>query len=91
MSEINMLLNRLAAFRRFRGPATDWLLPLHSSIAHTEQKKVFLRPPKGIRKVISCDIYIYSVIYILLLFLSSLLAFESVAVSYSVCSQCANL
>ncbi|KAG7588375.1 Helicase superfamily 1/2 ATP-binding domain [Arabidopsis suecica] len=52
MSEINMLLNRLAASYRFRGPSGDWLLPLHSSIASTEQRKVFLRPPKGIRKVI---------------------------------------
>ncbi|KAG7649925.1 DEAD/DEAH box helicase domain [Arabidopsis thaliana x Arabidopsis arenosa] len=52
MSEINMLLNRLAASYRFRGASGDWLLPLHSSIASTEQKKVFLRPPKGIRKVI---------------------------------------
>ncbi|KAG7585353.1 Helicase C-terminal [Arabidopsis thaliana x Arabidopsis arenosa] len=52
MAEINMLLNRLAASYRFRGPSGDWLLPLHSSIASTEQRKVFLRPPKGIRKVI---------------------------------------
>lgn len=53
-----MLLDRLAASYRFRGPSADWLLPLHSSIASTEQKKVFLRPPEYIRKVISCDIYI---------------------------------
>ncbi|EOA34704.1 hypothetical protein CARUB_v10022272mg [Capsella rubella] len=51
-SEINMLLNRLAASYRFRGPSGDWLLPLHSYIASSEQKKVFLHPPKGIRKVI---------------------------------------
>ncbi|XP_023643306.1 DExH-box ATP-dependent RNA helicase DExH7, chloroplastic isoform X2 [Capsella rubella] len=53
VSEIYMLLDRLAASYRFRGPAADWLLPLHSSIASTEQRKVFLRPPKGIRKVIA--------------------------------------
>ncbi|CAA7028264.1 unnamed protein product [Microthlaspi erraticum] len=52
MSEINMLLNRLAACYCFRGPSSDWLLPLHSSIAPKEQRKVFLHPPKGIRKVI---------------------------------------
>ncbi|KAG2302509.1 hypothetical protein Bca52824_031160 [Brassica carinata] len=52
VSEIHMLLDRLAASYRFRGPAADWLLPLHSSIASTEQKKVFLRPPEDIRKVI---------------------------------------
>lgn len=50
-----MLLDRLAASYRFRGPAADWLLPLHSSIASTEQKKVFLRPPEDIRKVMSCN------------------------------------
>ncbi|EFH64483.1 helicase domain-containing protein [Arabidopsis lyrata subsp. lyrata] len=52
MAEINMLLNRLSASYHFRGPCGDWLLPLHSSIASTEQRKVFLRPPKGIRKVV---------------------------------------
>ncbi|XP_018457664.2 LOW QUALITY PROTEIN: DExH-box ATP-dependent RNA helicase DExH7, chloroplastic [Raphanus sativus] len=52
VSEIHMLLDRLAASYRFRGPSADWLLPLHSSIASTEQKRVFLRPPDDIRKVI---------------------------------------
>ncbi|XVE67464.1 hypothetical protein DITRI_Ditri08aG0163400 [Diplodiscus trichospermus] len=50
--EIHRLLDRLAASYRFGGPSSDWLLPLHSSIASTEQKKVFLNPPVGIRKVI---------------------------------------
>ncbi|XP_010414781.1 PREDICTED: DExH-box ATP-dependent RNA helicase DExH7, chloroplastic-like [Camelina sativa] len=53
VSEIYMLLDRLSASYRFRGPSGDWLLPLHSSIASTEQRKVFLRPPKGLRKVIA--------------------------------------
>ncbi|WZZ86810.1 hypothetical protein YC2023_115389 [Brassica napus] len=52
VSEIHMLLDRLAASYRFRGPSADWLLPLHSSIASTEQKRVFLRPPEDVRKVI---------------------------------------
>ncbi|PPR98710.1 hypothetical protein GOBAR_AA21966 [Gossypium barbadense] len=50
--EIHTLLDRLAASYRFAGPSSDWLLPLHSSIAADEQKKVFLNPPDGIRKVI---------------------------------------
>ncbi|XP_019058918.1 PREDICTED: DExH-box ATP-dependent RNA helicase DExH7, chloroplastic isoform X2 [Tarenaya hassleriana] len=52
VSEIYTLLDRLAASYRFGGPSADWLLPLHSSIASAEQKKVFLRPPENIRKVI---------------------------------------
>ncbi|GKV32188.1 hypothetical protein SLEP1_g40810 [Rubroshorea leprosula] len=52
VSEIYMLLDRLAASYRFGGPSSDWLLPLHSSIASTDQKKVFLRPPDNIRKII---------------------------------------
>ncbi|GMI87912.1 hypothetical protein like AT1G58060 [Hibiscus trionum] len=50
--EIHTLLDRLAATYRFAGPSSDWLLPLHSSIASDEQKKVFLNPPDGIRKII---------------------------------------
>ncbi|XP_015580752.1 DExH-box ATP-dependent RNA helicase DExH7, chloroplastic isoform X1 [Ricinus communis] len=52
MSEIHMLLDRLVASYRFGGPSSNWVLPLHSSIASTDQKKVFLRPPENIRKVI---------------------------------------
>lgn len=51
VSEIYMLYDRLVASYRFRGPSSDWILPLHSSIASTDQKKVFLRPPDNIRKV----------------------------------------
>ncbi|OMO75195.1 hypothetical protein CCACVL1_16292 [Corchorus capsularis] len=52
VAEIHTLLDRLAASYRFGGSSADWLLPLHSSVASTEQKKVFLSPPDGIRKVI---------------------------------------
>ncbi|KAE8650533.1 DExH-box ATP-dependent RNA helicase DExH7, chloroplastic isoform X2 [Cucumis sativus] len=52
VSEIHLLYDRLAASYQFGGQASDWILPLHSSIASTDQKKVFLRPPYGIRKVI---------------------------------------
>uniref|UniRef100_A0A6N2K619 RNA helicase n=1 Tax=Salix viminalis TaxID=40686 RepID=A0A6N2K619_SALVM len=52
VSEIYMLLDRLVASYRFGGPSSDWVLPLHSSIATKDQKKVFLWPPENIRKVI---------------------------------------
>ncbi|CAN0878558.1 DExH-box ATP-dependent RNA helicase DExH7, chloroplastic [Linum grandiflorum] len=52
VSEIYMLHDRLASLSRFSGPSSDWILPLHSSIASTEQKKVFLSPPENIRKII---------------------------------------
>nr|XP_043628822.1 DExH-box ATP-dependent RNA helicase DExH7, chloroplastic [Erigeron canadensis] len=52
VSEIHTLLDKLAASYQFRGEASEWLLPLHSSIASSEQKQVFLRPPDDIRKVI---------------------------------------
>ncbi|KAI5425226.1 hypothetical protein KIW84_031146 [Lathyrus oleraceus] len=37
--EINHLHDKLAASYRFGGPSSDWLTPLHSSVASTEQKK----------------------------------------------------
>lgn len=50
MSEIYLLLDKLAASYRFGGPSSDWILPLHSSIASNDQKRVFLRAPENIRK-----------------------------------------
>ncbi|XP_058752739.1 DExH-box ATP-dependent RNA helicase DExH7, chloroplastic isoform X2 [Vicia villosa] len=50
--EINHLHDKLAASYQFGGPSSDWVIPLHSSVASTEQKKVFLRPPGNIRKVV---------------------------------------
>ncbi|XP_031124357.1 DExH-box ATP-dependent RNA helicase DExH7, chloroplastic isoform X2 [Ipomoea triloba] len=52
VAEIHALLDRLSASYRFGGQSSEWLLPLHSSIASEDQKKVFLRPPENIRKVI---------------------------------------
>ncbi|XP_057764372.1 DExH-box ATP-dependent RNA helicase DExH7, chloroplastic-like isoform X1 [Salvia miltiorrhiza] len=52
VAEINMLQDRLAASRRFGGHSSEWLLPLHSSIASEDQRKVFSNPPDNIRKVI---------------------------------------
>ena len=34
------------------GTAREWILPIHSSIPPEEQRLVFTRPPKGIRKVV---------------------------------------
>lgn len=57
VSEIHMLVDKLAASYQFGGPSSDWILPLHSSVASTDQKKVFLRPPKNIRKVLTSTTY----------------------------------
>lgn len=51
VAEIHMLLDKLSASYRFGGPSSQWLLPLHSSVASDDQKRVFLRPPDNIRKV----------------------------------------
>ncbi|PNY04335.1 ATP-dependent RNA helicase dhx29-like protein [Trifolium pratense] len=53
--EINHLHDKLAASYQFGGPSSDWIIPLHSSVASTEQKKVFLRPPGNIRKDLLSD------------------------------------
>ncbi|XP_028762862.1 DExH-box ATP-dependent RNA helicase DExH7, chloroplastic isoform X3 [Neltuma alba] len=42
----------LAASYRFGGQSSDWVIPLHSLVSPTEQKRVFLRPPGNIRKVV---------------------------------------
>ncbi|KAL6515211.1 hypothetical protein OROHE_018843 [Orobanche hederae] len=52
VAEINMLLDKLSATHRFGGHSSEWLLPLHSSVAPGDQKKVFQKPPDNIRKVI---------------------------------------
>jgi len=35
-----------------REPHRSWVLPLHSSVPPEDQRKAFLRPPAGIRKII---------------------------------------
>ncbi|XP_004300262.1 PREDICTED: ATP-dependent RNA helicase DHX36 [Fragaria vesca subsp. vesca] len=52
VSEIYTLVDKLAASYRFGGAASDWILPLHSSVASVDQKKVFLQAPDNIRKII---------------------------------------
>ncbi|EXB29033.1 ATP-dependent RNA helicase DHX29 [Morus notabilis] len=42
VAEIHMLVDKLAASYRFGGQSSDWILPLHSSIASTDQKKVIV-------------------------------------------------
>lgn len=51
VAEINLLLDKLAVSHRFGGQSSEWLFPLHSSIAPEDQKKVFQKPPDNIRKV----------------------------------------
>lgn len=51
MSEINYLHDNLVASSQFGGPSSEWIIPLHSTVASSEQKRVFLRPPGNIRKV----------------------------------------
>eukprot|EP00898_Chlorokybus_atmophyticus_P004343 jgi/Chlat1/490/Chrsp103S00981 len=53
MGEIRDLHERLAATRRFgQGAAAQWLLPLHSSLPPEDQRRIFLTPPQGVRKVV---------------------------------------
>eukprot|EP00928_Gymnodinium_smaydae_P015059 TRINITY_DN15520_c0_g3_i3.p1 TRINITY_DN15520_c0_g3~~TRINITY_DN15520_c0_g3_i3.p1 ORF type:complete len:1251 (+),score=251.33 TRINITY_DN15520_c0_g3_i3:484-3753(+) len=35
-------------------PARSWILPLHGGLPPDEQKRVFLKPPAGVRKVVLC-------------------------------------
>eukprot|EP00249_Psilotum_nudum_P011376 c23135_g1_i1 orf=250-4686(-) len=52
MAEIQLLLDRLAVSRHFSGAASQWLLPLHSSIALSDQRKAFQSPESGVRKIV---------------------------------------
>lgn len=52
VAEIEMLIDRLSASVRFKGVSSDWILPLHSMLSPTDQRKVFQSPPENIRKVI---------------------------------------
>ena len=47
--EISVLLSRLQSNYAF---AESWLVPLHSSVSPTEQRKAFRKPSKGVRKIV---------------------------------------
>jgi len=50
-NEISQLRDNMAADPRF-GDGTTLVLPLHSMVPPQDQKRVFQRPPRGVRKVI---------------------------------------
>ncbi|KAJ3675190.1 hypothetical protein LUZ60_004232 [Juncus effusus] len=52
VAEIELLVDKLTASYRFGGTASDWIIPLHSLLSSSDQKKAFLSPPQDIRKVI---------------------------------------
>ncbi|WVZ85675.1 hypothetical protein U9M48_032570 [Paspalum notatum var. saurae] len=52
VAEIELLIDRLSASVRFGGVSSDWILPLHSLLAPSDQRKVFQSPPDNFRKVI---------------------------------------
>ncbi|XP_078435192.1 RNA helicase family protein isoform X2 [Wolffia australiana] len=53
VAEIYLLIERLRGSYHFKGTSSDWILPLHSTLSSLEQKKVFLSPPRNIRKRMS--------------------------------------
>eukprot|EP00252_Welwitschia_mirabilis_P022645 TRINITY_DN6191_c0_g1_i1.p1 TRINITY_DN6191_c0_g1~~TRINITY_DN6191_c0_g1_i1.p1 ORF type:complete len:1460 (-),score=349.95 TRINITY_DN6191_c0_g1_i1:511-4890(-) len=52
MTEIQMLVDRLTATHQFGAQASEWIVPLYSSLPSEEQRKAFKRPPEGIRKIV---------------------------------------
>jgi len=51
--EIETALKAVLALEEFNDvPARDWVLPLHGGLPADEQKRVFLQPPPGIRKIV---------------------------------------
>ena len=49
ITTVQELLTNSPAF--CRSPHREWVLPIHSSVPPEEQRLVFQRPPKGVRKV----------------------------------------
>ncbi|CAD6263671.1 unnamed protein product [Miscanthus lutarioriparius] len=53
VAEIDLLIDRLSASVRFGGASSDWILPLHSLLGPSDQRKVFQSPPDNFRKKMS--------------------------------------
>lgn len=50
--DINRTRERLKASHYFNDPSRFSVIPLHSMVPSVEQKKIFIRPPPGCRKII---------------------------------------
>ena len=48
---MNIVVGRLSAMRRFRDSASV-ILPLHSALSASDQRRVFQKPPGGARKIV---------------------------------------
>lgn len=86
VAEIHTLLDRLSVSFQFSGQSSEWILPLHSSVASEDQKKVFMRPPENIRKVmfsIQCMFfYCRHLCYLITLYACYLLQFGFFSLMY---------
>ena len=49
--QVNIVVGRLSAMRRFRDSASI-ILPLHSALSASDQRRVFQKPPGGARKIV---------------------------------------
>lgn len=54
MAEINNSYDQLVSSYHFGSDADRkaWVIPLHSNVSSEEQRRVFKRPPRGVRKVV---------------------------------------
>ena len=49
--QVNIVVGRLSAMRRFRDSASI-ILPLHSALSASDQRRVFQKPAGGARKIV---------------------------------------